>query len=398
MNNTLVQFGAGNIGRSFIGQLFSVNGYEVVFVDVVEKIVNLLNKIHEYYVVIKQNDSPDEVIQIRNVRAINGKDTDVVAEEIAEAAYLATSVGKNALPYIFPGIAKGLLLREKRYPGRCLDIIIAENIHNGAAFFRESLMKLLPSDFPFEKRVGLVETSIGKMVPIMKVEDIGKDPLWIFAEKYNELIVDRHGFLGPLPAISTLNPVDNIKAYVERKLFIHNMGHAATAYLGYKANHSVTFVWEALENPDVTQIVEKAMHQSAAALMAAYPKDMTRNMLEVYITDLLYRFKNKALGDTVFRVGRDLYRKLNRDDRLVGAVLLAARYGLPYDTIAEVIRASLEFRVVDQDGKPFPSDALFMAREAPQGIRYVLENVSNLNAQDPIERGIIDLIADGRDK
>ncbi|HPP75292.1 MAG TPA: mannitol-1-phosphate 5-dehydrogenase, partial [Armatimonadota bacterium] len=39
-----VQFGAGNIGRGFIGQLFHESGYEVVFVDVVPDVVRLLNE------------------------------------------------------------------------------------------------------------------------------------------------------------------------------------------------------------------------------------------------------------------------------------------------------------------------------------------------------------------
>ena len=38
--------------------------------------------------------------------------------------------------------------------------------------------------------------------------------------------------------------------------------------------------------------------------------------LEDHIDDLIYRFRNKALQDTIFRVGQDLTRKLSYDDRL----------------------------------------------------------------------------------
>ncbi|HPS14441.1 MAG TPA: mannitol-1-phosphate 5-dehydrogenase [Spirochaetales bacterium] len=394
---TLVQFGAGNIGRSFIGQLFARNGFEVIFVDVVDRIVELLNERHSYRLVIKRNNRADEIINIENVRAINAKDASAVAQAVANADYVATSVGKNALPFIFPNLAQGIALREKLYPGRPIDIIIAENIHNGAAFFRESLGALLSQDFPLSDRVGLVETSIGKMVPIMRAEDIQKDPLWVFSEEYNELIVDRHGFLGPLPNIDTLNPVENIKAYVDRKLFIHNMGHAATAYLGYAKNPDITYIWEALEDPQVLGLVQSAMRESAAALVAAYPNDMEPVALEEHIANLLDRFQNRALGDTVFRVGRDLYRKLDREDRLVGAVLLAAQYGLPYNAIAEAIRASLRFKAVGEDGKPYPTDAEFLAKEAPRGLRHVLISVSRLNENNEVEQKIIDVI-DGQER
>ena len=74
----MVQFGAGNIGRSFIGQLFSRSGYEVVFIDINKELVKELNKKRAYKLVIKRNELPDEIILIENIRAIKsikfGKD------------------------------------------------------------------------------------------------------------------------------------------------------------------------------------------------------------------------------------------------------------------------------------------------------------------------------------
>ena len=39
IKNKLVLFGAGKIGRSFIGQVFSRSGYEVVFIDINQEII-----------------------------------------------------------------------------------------------------------------------------------------------------------------------------------------------------------------------------------------------------------------------------------------------------------------------------------------------------------------------
>ena len=104
---------------------------------------------------------------------------------------------------------------------------------SAADFVREQLIKNLPSSFPVESMVGLIETSIGKMVPIMPLAELEKDPLVVFAEPYNTLILDGKGFKSPIPEIKGLAPKSNIKAWVDRKAFIHNLGHATAAYYGY---------------------------------------------------------------------------------------------------------------------------------------------------------------------
>jgi mannitol-1-phosphate 5-dehydrogenase len=386
---TLVQFGAGNIGRSFIGQLFATSGYEVIFIDVAKPLVEALNARREYNIVIKRSSAADEVLTIRNVYALDGNDHAAVAEAVADTDYVATSVGLGALPHIFPVLARGIELRAQRYPGRPLDIIIAENIHDGARYFRQSLEELLPPGFPLAENVGLVETSIGKMVPIMRKEDLATDPLLLFAEEYNELIVDKHGFRGLLPQIPTLNPVENIKAYVDRKLFIHNLGHAAAAYFGFSQSPGTRYIWQALELPGLASKVRTAMRQSAAALVREYPNDLTLASLEGHIDDLLRRFANKALGDTIYRVGRDLYRKLARNDRLIGAILLAARHDLPYSVIAEAVRAAISFRAVDEEGRLYPRDTEFIANEVPKGLAGILRDVCGLRESDVIDREVI---------
>lgn len=385
-----VQFGAGNIGRSFIGQVFSRSGYEVVFVDIVDTIVQAMNERHEYRVVIKKNEGPDEIITVKNVRAVNANDHEAVATEIAEAEYIATSVGKNALTFILPVIAQGLLKRRERHGMRPLDIIIAENIHDGAAFMKAELKKSLPGDYPIDTLVGLVETSIGKMVPIMRREDIEKDPLWIFAESYNTLILDKKGFKNELPESPFIQPVENIKAYVDRKLFIHNLGHASAAYFGFVQDPSLTFIWQTLEHPAVAGAVRKAMDQSAAALAKEYPNDLSPSDLADHIADLLYRFRNKALGDTVYRVGKDLYRKLAKDDRLVGAMLLCVKHGLPCDRIADAVIAGTKFRAVDENGRLFKPDADFVAQEYAAGLETILTSVCKLDPKNPAEAVVME--------
>ena len=210
----LVVFGAGNIGRSFVGQLFARAGYEVVFIDVDAELIAALNQEGRYSVEIR--DRHPEAIWVEGVSAVHGGDRDQVLGQLAEADIAATAVGPKALKHLYPNIAAGLRLRHER-GAPPLDIIICENLRNAAGVFLEGLHAHLPDDFPLEAMVGLIETSIGKMVPIMPDEVRERDPLLLYAEAYNTLILDAKGFRNPIPNVPGLDPKENMAAYVDRK-------------------------------------------------------------------------------------------------------------------------------------------------------------------------------------
>lgn len=353
----IVIFGAGKIGRSFIGQLFGCSGYRVVFIDVDPSIIDELNRRGCYRVVIQ--DGKEEEIMVPNVKAISASDDEKVIEAVSTAGILAVSVGKNVLEKIIPVIASGLVERNKNYPGSPLDIILAENMRSAAEFVREHLIKNLPSGFPLETLVGLIETSIGKMVPFIPQAELEKDPLVVFAEPYNTLILDENGFKSPIPKIKGLAPKSNIKAWVDRKAFIHNLGHATAAYYGYYLHPEAIYMYEVLEDSDVLLFTRAVMLQSAEILRTAYPDDFAASDLESHIDDLISRFRNKTLRDTIFRVGQDLIRKLGADDRFMGSIHLAIQYRRPYDLILEAMSYGLFFKAKDDAGCLFPSDTEF---------------------------------------
>ncbi len=365
----LVLFGAGKIGRSFIGQLFSKGGYEVVFIDIFQPVIDELNLRRNYNVVIKGEKS-DKIINVQNVRGVFAGDTESVIAEITTADIAAVSVGLNGLKSIMPVIAKGLISRYE-HTETPLDIIIAENLRNSAEFIRKELSTYLPVGYPLTKKVGLIETSIGKMVPIMSKKDMEADILQVFAEPYNTLILDKNAFKNPIPQIEGLAPKKNIKAWVDRKLFIHNLGHATTAYLGFLAYPEYTFLYEVLSDNQLKEKIRNTMLQAANLLLKKYPDEFTIELLTEHIDDLILRFQNKALGDTIFRVGCDLQRKLGADDRLAGAIHLAVELELPYDLILEALVCGCHFSATDESGNVFPADSNFPTIYA-YGIKSVL--------------------------
>jgi mannitol-1-phosphate 5-dehydrogenase len=190
-----VMYGAGNIGRGFIGQLFSESGYEVVFVDINPVVTERINADRSYPIRIVDDDTYNEVI-IKNVRAIEGTDLEAVQTEIAEADIMATAVGVNVLEKIARPVALGLRRRWQVGNTTPLNILICENLLDAHHYLEGLIKRELEEDEKklFDERVGLVETSIGRMVPIMTEEMQEGNPLRIYVEKYCELPVDKNAF------------------------------------------------------------------------------------------------------------------------------------------------------------------------------------------------------------
>jgi mannitol-1-phosphate 5-dehydrogenase len=308
-------------------------------------------------------------------------DIESVSKEVATAEIMAISVGQNAIPKIAPLIAKGLELRYKDFPDSPLDIILAENLRDAAKVVSVELKKHLSPSFDLDKNVGLIETSIGKMVPIMPKSVMENDPLLVYAEPYNTLILDKKSFKNPIPDVEGLAPKDNMQAWVDRKSFIHNLGHAAAAYYGYLKYPQMIYLYEIMGKEDVHMTARTAMLQAADVLMMHYPGEFTKTVLVAHIDDLLHRFSNKSLGDTVFRVGQDLYRKLGPEDRLVSVLKLALKYRMPYDKILFIIASAMNFKAVDELGFRSENDSKF-SKTAAIGISNVLETVCELTKKE----------------
>lgn len=323
MNKALV-FGAGNIGRGFIGQLFSQSGYEVVFADVDLNIIEALNRERHYPISIVANNNVRDII-VQQVRGINSNNMDAVAAEMLEIDLIATAVGVNALDKVSVVIANGLIKRWKRHILDPINIIICENMLNASEYMTRCIASQLTPEQNsiFHGKVGLVEASIGRMVPTA-INEPADTMLRVFVEEYDQLPVDKRGFKGEIPEIINMIPYSPFTFYIHRKLFMHNMAHALVAYLGFIQGYE--YIWQATADSAISKIVINAMEESATALSRQY--DTPVEELMEFAEDLIKRFGNRALGDTVTRVARDPIRKLSAKDRLSGAAILCTKQGV----------------------------------------------------------------------
>ena len=311
-----VIYGAGNIGRGFIGEIFSKSGYDLCFIDVANHIIDALNSEGRYPIrILAENESKD--IWIQGLSAINGRNEEEAALAIASADIMATAVGVRALPLIAPIIAAGLKKRFAHNKGP-LNINICENLMNANKILEGLIKDHLSSKDKksFNEHIGLVEASIGRMVPLQTVEMQDGNFLRVCVEPYVFLPVDKTAFKGEIPTITGLIPFENFDFYIKRKLFIHNMGHGICAYFGLL--HGDIFIHESVRHSGILYIAQNAMMESAVALSAKYQMPLAD--LHHHIRDLLRRFSNMALGDTCARVAADPARKLGNSDRFIGAL------------------------------------------------------------------------------
>ncbi|MDR0583304.1 MAG: mannitol-1-phosphate 5-dehydrogenase, partial [Treponema sp.] len=283
-----VMYGAGNIGRGFIGQLFAASGYAVTFIDVAEPVVAGINREGRYPVRLLSDDGGVDC-WVEGVTALNGRDTEKAAEAIAAADILATAVGVRVLPFIAPVIAEGI---KKRFAktGNCLNIIICENLIDANKLLEELIKKNLNEHERglFDNHIGLVEASIGRMVPLQTQEMQDGNPLRICTETYGFLPVDKDAFKGDIPRIEGMCPFSRFDFYIQRKLFIHNLGHAVSAYLGMFQGDE--YLYQAVRRGDILHIAQNAMEESALALSAKFGASLPDLLL--HIRDLLRRFSN----------------------------------------------------------------------------------------------------------
>ncbi len=333
-----IMYGAGNIGRGFIGQLFSQSGYSVGFIDINKEVIARLNADKEYPVEIVTTEGVVENV-VKNAYGIDGTDIDLVSEEIASSDIMATAIGVNVLKFIAKPIALGLKKRFERNAG-FFNIIICENLI-GADHFLKGLIKEQIPEYAerIDKEIGFVEASIGRMVPVMTEEKKQGNPLRVCVEPYNILPVDKDAFKGEIPEVKNLYPFAPFNLFIQRKLFMHNMSHALCAYLGYQRNYE--YIYEAVGDYDIKCVAFNALCQSAMAV--AKENGVEIESLISHAQNLLYRFSNVALGDTVARVGKDTIRKLGSNDRLIGAINLAEKHNVNCEYLCLGVALGMRF-------------------------------------------------------
>ncbi|MDP8034110.1 mannitol-1-phosphate 5-dehydrogenase [Pasteurella atlantica] len=336
-----LHFGAGNIGRGFIGKLLADSNIHITFVDINQTQIDQINQQKQYGVKIVGDNSRVEIV--RNIEAINSADEVALLNKISTVNLITTAVGPNVLKIIAPTLAKGLVKRLENNNSQPLNIIACENMVRGTSFLKENVFQYLNNEQQqqIEQIVGFVDSAVDRIVP--PTQPNLDDPLEVTVEEFSEWIVDQTQFKGTIPDIQGMELTDNLMAFVERKLFTLNTGHLVTAYLGKQAD--VKYIKDAIILENIKSKVKATMEESGAVLIKRYNFDPLVH--SAYIEKIIKRFENPYLDDDVNRVGREPIRKLSQNDRLIKPLLGTIEFDLPNQHLIEGVVMALQYRNQD---------------------------------------------------
>lgn len=379
MTKSAVHFGAGNIGRGFIGALLSESDYHVTFADIAEPLINALNELGRYEITILDVNPKTPTVEVTGVSGVLSNDPKALGEALLNADIITTAVGPAVLRIISRSIASAVTAR--REAGKpALNIIACENMTKASAHLHDEVVKHLTSDEDkayLDEFVGFPSCAVDRIVPPFSG---GKDILSVGVESFFEWIVEEPEFKGTKPEIKGMKLTDNLVAYVQRKLFTLNCGHATCAYLGNLKGYAT--VDESLKDPEIEAIVKGAMTEAGAALCKKYGFDEEEH--KKYIEKIMNRFRNPFIKDDVGRVGRDPLRKLAPADRLVGPTKFAQELGLPFDNLLKGIAAAMWY-----DNSDDKQSVELRSRIKDEGLEKVVEDVLGFAAGSSESKAVV---------
>ncbi len=359
-------FGAGSIGRGFIGKILSENSYNVTFVDVNEEIISQLNKDNEYTVETVGTNSKTETV--RNVCGLLSGDLEGIKRKVPETDLITTAVGVNILEIIAPTVAKIIKIRKNSGIKSYINIIACENKLEASTFLKSKVEKYLDENEKeyMETYAGFVNSAVDRLIPPRKIE--GKEVTYTIVEDFNEWIADETLIKGDLELKGMIKKKD-LTPYIERKLFTVNTGHIIAAHMGVYMNYET--IDQAVCDEKIRKTIIGAMEESGAVLIKRYGFDKEEH--EKYIQKILKRFENKCLGDSTIRVGREPLRKLSVRERLIRPLLGTLEYGLPNENLLTGISYALKYDVAS-DKESVELQEMLKAGGVEDTLRKITEN------------------------
>ncbi|WP_435748241.1 mannitol-1-phosphate 5-dehydrogenase [Microbacterium sp. PMB16] len=360
-----VHFGAGNIGRGFIGLVLHRAGYDVTFVDVDAALVEQLDSAAGY--TVEEVGGAGTIHTVDRCSAIDARREQAAAVHAVSRANVVTcAVGPAVLSSIAPIIREGLVARDPHSPP--LVVMACENAIGASDTLRRHVAE--GHDELVAEKAIFANTAVDRIIPLQTGEGLD-----LRVEDFSEWTIERRPRLDEVISIPDAHFVDDLAPYVERKLFTMNTGHATAAYHGLIAGART--IADALTLPSVRAEVEAALAETASLLVATHP--IIAKEHPDYVRRALQRLENPALPDTCLRIGRHPLRKISRHERLISPAAQIIESGKAPVALVRAFGAALHYRNVE-DAESRELERM-LAAQTPQ--RFVRE-ATGIDAAHPL--------------
>lgn len=357
-----VHFGAGNIGRGFIGLLLNQSGYHVTFLDVSDLLINELKARKQYTVELVSDHVT--TITVDHVDGLNSKsDGTLVKESLMKADLITTAVGPTILPIIAKQLADVFETKAKANIHQLVNVIACENTIGGSSQIYNALVPLLSVEAKayMDTYVGFPNAAVDRIVP----NQINADPLHVKVEPFYEWVIDQTAIKGELNVVG-MHQSKKLEAYIERKLFTVNTGHATVAYAAYQKGYAT--IQEAMKDEAIVDLLSAVLHETGALLVAKHGFNAEEQ--ESYIAKTIDRFRNPHIVDEVTRVGRSPLRKLSPQDRYIKPFRECLERKLPTVALETAIANAMKYDYA-QDEEAVKLQALIQAKGAREALMEI---------------------------
>lgn len=380
----VIIWGAGRIGRGFLAEVFSQNGYSLTFVDMMRPLIEQL-RAADGYTIWKATNEGVSSVRIESYDALHIDDGGAIMKKMLEPnPIVSAAVQASMLGSLADMLSPYIRARAAQKPDEPMDIVLSVNSMMPDQAFFQALERAFEGEDQVlnyvHSKVGLSVTVVMRIVPQTPKEYLEADPLAVFTNGFPELVADRKGFKGPLPILPMLRLTDRIEAEEVRKIYTLNMVHATSAYLGLPKKY--TYIKEAAADPALRPLLRAALEESAVGLSGEYGfsgEDMAR-----WTDRMMGLIENPHMWDDLLRLGADSLRKLGPDDRLVGAARLAIKHGGKPSTIARAIRMGFLYENADEGTQ------LVRGVYREKGLEGALKEICGLSPDEPLYQMVLD--------
>ena len=329
MNPKVLLFGAGASARGHLTpRMLDFCPCHITYIDKDKTLVDTL-KNRSFEVVQLGLDGNDRICTVDDFEIYHSSEQNEIDRAFADADIVLTCVIAENLDDVSAKLAAAIEHFATTRPDKKLNVVACENLNHASSLLKELTIKRLSKKAAeiCGNQIAFPDAVISRVVPIPK------NPLRIICEDYNEWYADKNAWLGEHSVAPFIGISDRLDALLERKLWIHNGGHATLAYAAW--HKGFRYIHEAVQDSGIAEFATDAMREIGDCIICKHGFDTDE--IREYEAELGKRGAIAEMKDEVRRVIRDPIRKLGIKDRLMGPLIYAYENGMKCDSLMKSV-------------------------------------------------------------